>query len=128
MERLTDRNIKIWMALMRFGARMGCHQMPERSFFFKGYQFPVCARCTGIFIGELAAVIFLICGVRISFILSLVSVIPLAIDGGLQYINIFKSNNIRRIITGLIAGFGLTYTYFYIAVYLIKIIIGLFSF
>ena len=33
------------------GNHSGCHQMPERSFFYKGKQFPVCARCTGVIIG-----------------------------------------------------------------------------
>jgi uncharacterized membrane protein len=32
-----------------------CHQRPERSFFVDGYQFPVCARCTGLYLsGALA--------------------------------------------------------------------------
>ncbi|MBQ3473297.1 MAG: DUF2085 domain-containing protein, partial [Methanobrevibacter sp.] len=26
-----------------------CHRMHERSFFIKGHQFPVCARCTGFY-------------------------------------------------------------------------------
>jgi uncharacterized membrane protein len=26
-----------------------CHQIPERSFFWGAYQFPVCARCTGLY-------------------------------------------------------------------------------
>ncbi|MGG7175281.1 DUF2085 domain-containing protein [Clostridium neonatale] len=25
----------------------GCHQLPDRSFFIRSYQFPICARCTG---------------------------------------------------------------------------------
>jgi uncharacterized membrane protein len=28
-----------------------CHQIPERSFHFSGIQFPVCARCTGLYLG-----------------------------------------------------------------------------
>jgi len=31
-----------------------CHQKPERSFFYKKKQFPVCSRCTGIVIGAAA--------------------------------------------------------------------------
>ena len=46
-----DSEMKLWIKLMEIGAMTGCHQMPERSFFFKGYQFPVCERCTGLLIG-----------------------------------------------------------------------------
>lgn len=31
--------------------------MSERSFFYKGYQFPVCARCTGVIIGQILGAI-----------------------------------------------------------------------
>ena len=41
---------------MRAGAATGCHQLPERSFFFRQYQFPVCARCCGVLIGESMAI------------------------------------------------------------------------
>lgn len=27
-----------------------CHQRPERSFFWGAHQFPVCARCTGLYL------------------------------------------------------------------------------
>lgn len=27
-----------------------CHQIPERSFFWDGHQWPVCARCTGLYL------------------------------------------------------------------------------
>ena len=27
-----------------------CHQRPERSFFWAGHQFPVCARCTSLYL------------------------------------------------------------------------------
>jgi uncharacterized membrane protein len=32
-----------------------CHQRPERSFVFHGRQLPVCARCTGLYIGAAVA-------------------------------------------------------------------------
>jgi uncharacterized membrane protein len=37
-------------------ASLICHQRPERSFVLNGRQFPVCARCTGLYVaGALAA-------------------------------------------------------------------------
>ena len=33
----------------------GCHCRSDRSFFFRGKQFPLCARCTGELIGILLA-------------------------------------------------------------------------
>jgi uncharacterized membrane protein len=37
-------------ALFPVGAFI-CHQRPERSFFIHGQQLPVCARCTGLYLG-----------------------------------------------------------------------------
>lgn len=34
-----------------------CHQRPERSFFWDGVQFPVCARCTGLYLGGVAGLL-----------------------------------------------------------------------
>ena len=118
MDGLTDIKVKCWLALMKFGAKMGCHQMHERSFFFKGYQFPVCARCTGVFVGEIISIIAIVLDFRIHIVYALALVVPLAVDGGVQYINVWKSNNIRRVITGILAGVGLTYAYFYALIYI----------
>lgn len=96
---------KIWVNLMKWGSKMGCHQLPERSFFYKGYQFPVCARCTGVMISSVVAFItfFLFKPQKvICFILCLV----MFLDWLIQRINIMESTNFRRIITGLMGGFG----------------------
>ena len=114
----NERVMRFWLFLMRFGSRIGCHQRPDRSFFFKGYQFPVCARCTGVVIGEIVAVGLLLCGFHIPFYCSVLSILPLAVDGGIQYLHWIESTNFRRIITGLVAGFGLTYAYYYLAVFI----------
>jgi len=34
-----EKKDKIWISLMEYGQRIGCHQMPERSFFYKGTNF-----------------------------------------------------------------------------------------
>ena len=34
-----------------------CHQLPDRSFFLNGRQLPVCARCTGLYLGGAAGVL-----------------------------------------------------------------------
>ena len=106
---IVDTNSeKRWLKLMKIGRGMGCHQKHCRSFFYKGYQFPLCARCTGIVIGEIIiAPIVLIFGFN-HIILNLVLLFLMALDGILQYYHILESNNIRRLVTGLGAGFALT--------------------
>lgn len=98
---------KLWIKAMHFcGDRWGCHQIPERSFFIKGYQFPVCARCTGIILGYIVAIILRIFGVHINFALCTVMILPTAIDGGIQFFTSYTSNNVKRFTTGLLAGVG----------------------
>jgi len=127
MEPLIDKNTKRWISLMNFGAKMGCHQMPDRSFSYKGYQFPVCARCTGVIIGEFISIIAILCALKISWLYIVFMIVPLSIDGGLQYINVWKSNNVRRIITGILAGFGLTYVYYYIFDLILHVLLSFFA-
>ena len=88
-----------------------CHRMPERSFFIKGHQFPVCARCTGFYTG-LALFLVYNCFYPIDyslnlFILSIVLMIPSAIDGFTQLFKLRESNNTLRFLTGLAGGIGL---------------------
>ena len=97
---------------------MGCHQMPERSFFFRGYQFPICARCTGVLPSTpLAAAFFLWHRISVAMALCLSAVMLL--DWSLQYFSILESTNPRRFVTGIIGGFGVAtlHMYFYQAVW-----------
>ena len=102
-----------WLYWMRLGRKMGCHQMAERSFFFRGCQFPVCARCTGVILGEGIALICLLFSVDITMPVALALLIPMGIDWGLQFVKILESSNVRRLITGTLGGFGLTFCYAY---------------
>lgn len=81
-----------------------CHRIPERSFFIKGKQFPICARCTGILVGYFIGIIYLLLTFKHNLILEIVFMIPLAIDGIGQYLGYWISNNKRRFLTGILAG------------------------
>lgn len=90
---------------MKIGNMCGCHQRADRSFFISGYQFPICARCTGVWIGYAAALIFN--GIyRIPLWLCISFMLIMFADWFLQYKNIFQSTNFRRLITGLLGGYG----------------------
>lgn len=94
-----------WEKLMLMGARLGCHQMPERSFFVRGYQFPLCARCTGLMLGYIVA----IATWHFIDVLPTYSVLmcfPLILDGTTQYIHLRESNQILRFTTGVLCGIG----------------------
>lgn len=96
------------------GNNSGCHQMPERSFFYHGKQFPVCARCTGVFIGQLLAILLAVFKITISVPINLFLIIIMGIDWFIQEINIKPSTNTRRLITGICGGFGVFSLYIYV--------------
>ena len=105
---------KRWLKAMKVGELLGCHQMPERSFFIHHYQFPVCARCTGVLLSAVVAlVLFFQKKIPVSLCLALSSV--MLVDWSLQYLEILESTNARRLLTGFIGGLGYStlHLYFY---------------
>jgi len=82
-----------------------CHRLPERSF---PWAPGLCARCTFFWTG------ILLCSPLMFFRKlpgsisgGLLLILPLAVDGSLQYLGLYESTNILRLITGLTAGAGL---------------------
>ena len=96
--------IKIWAYTMRLGNRCGCHQREDRSFKIKNWQFPVCSRCTGILTGQILGLIMYCCNIKISIYIDILFLGIMFLDWYIQYKNIKQSNNIRRFITGNLAG------------------------
>ncbi|WP_066314404.1 DUF2085 domain-containing protein [Bacillus sp. FJAT-29814] len=104
--------------ILHFFGRAICHQLEDRSLHIDGKPLSVCARCTGIYIGIFSALVYLhlfkrkanitIPSVNMSFFL-LLFMVPLIIDGTGSYINLFESNNLRRLLTGISFGFALPY-------------------
>lgn len=94
---------------MRVGSLL-CHGRPERSLSYHGYQFPLCARCTGIYLGFIAVLLFeLSIGLPDSQFLPLygLMVLPMAVDGFTQLLGQRESTNRLRLTTGLLAGLGM---------------------
>jgi len=85
-----------------------CHQKAERSFFINGNQMPFCARCTAIWLGlaiGLGFMIFYKIELDNKFlVLVFIGLIPIGIDGIGQLFKLWESNNIIRVVTGLLIG------------------------
>ena len=84
----------------------GCHQRPEHSFFVKGVQMPVCARCEGELIGILLGIIA-VWFLRPPYWLMGIFMVPMIADGLIQAFSSYESTNPRRLITGILFGFGI---------------------
>lgn len=81
-----------------------CHRRPDRSFFFRGRQFPVCARCTGILLGYLSFPLFLTGVLKLNLLLTILLLVPALIDGFTQAMGWRESNNWLRLFSGLLVG------------------------
>ena len=87
-----------------------CNKKAHRAPKILGKTFILCWRCTGVLLGAILAS-FIIKYPEIPHSrLPLLFLIPMSIDGSLQYILNIESNNKRRFVTGFIAGLAaLTY-------------------
>ena len=102
-----DKKDKIWVKSMDWCSKYwGCHQLPERSFFINGFQFPVCARCTGIILGYIISLFYSFCFKQLHIAIGIALIIPMSFDGLLQLFTNYSSTNIKRFMTGVLAGFG----------------------
>jgi len=106
---LGDFLIRI-MGQVGFGI---CHQIPERSLHFGGRALPLCARCTGIFLGFAVCLGVLLVAYRglaprypswpkLAFLTLLF--VPTAVDAITSYAGMRESGNAVRMVTGSLAG------------------------
>jgi uncharacterized membrane protein len=100
-----------------------CHQLPDRSFFIHEHQSPLCARCTGMYLGFFIGLIFLIVRRRthsarmpttaiISILIGFMTI--MGIDGVNSTISIipgapqlYHTTNVHRIVTGTLFGIAM---------------------
>lgn len=112
-----------------------CHQLDERSFHVDGQRFPLCARCSGMYLGAVLGIVYLTltqprsAGMPPKPVIVLLALFGLvfAVDGGNSYLylmkqtsggrldflpNLYIPNNILRIFTGSGMGLGLAVAVF----------------
>jgi len=105
-----------------------CHQLPDRSFFIHEHQTPLCARCTGMYLGFLIGLVFLIVRRRthsarmpataiISVLIGFMTI--MGIDGINSTISIipgapqlYHTTNVHRIVTGTLFGIAMCMLFF----------------
>lgn len=106
-ENLIDEMPAPWNLIYGCGDRL-CHQKAERSFFVNGNQMPFCSRCTAIWLGlaiGLGFMVFYKIKLNEKFIyLIIIGLVPIGIDGVGQLFGLWVSNNLIRLITGLLIG------------------------
>jgi len=82
-----------------------CHRLPERSFLWAP---GLCARCTFFWVGVfLASLLMLFRKLPASIMVGLLLIAPMALDGSLQFIGLYESTNLMRLLTGFLGGTGL---------------------
>lgn len=87
-----------------------CHQIAARSFHFHGEPFGVCARCTGIYFGLAAGIIFypvfrsLTNFQTPSRLWLLLSPLPTGIDFGLEFFGLWTNTHWSRFLTAALFG------------------------
>jgi uncharacterized membrane protein len=90
--------------------RLLCHGIPSRCFELFGVPMPICARCTGIYLGLLAGLLAFwvlpVVAERTMRIVMFIASAPLAIDGLTQLARLRESTNPLRLATGIAAGFA----------------------
>jgi len=93
-----------------------CHTLPARTLTVGGHYLPVCARCTGIYLGIACSYVFLLArrGLRVNALPPLpisfafaALLLPMAVDGITSYAGLRGTTNELRFITGLLAGSAL---------------------
>ncbi len=93
-------------ALIRPLLKLTCHRLPERSF---QWAPGLCARCTFFWAGmAVSAPLMYFRKLPGSLVAGLFMIAPLVIDGTLQFAGFYQSSNPVRLITGLLAGTGIS--------------------
>lgn len=109
--------------IVMFAGSIVCHQLPARSPHICGHQFPLCWRCTGIFVGTGLLFGWLMKTKQaLSFWLCLPFAVLMPIDVFTAMLGLREGQNELRFITGLLWGiFGTSVTLLIVARLLVNV-------
>ena len=103
-------NKHIQSRIEKVGSAPICNLKAERAPSCLGFVFPFCYRCTGVIIGGIiGAFLHFLSLAEANYALFVILALPCGIDGLVQKFKIQKSNNPRRLVTGLMLGIGLAF-------------------
>lgn len=107
----------VWGFLAAFAYSVGgvvCHQLPDRSFVLAGRQLPVCARCTGLYLGVACGLIgwFLIrrflarrqVNPRVALYAFAIAVVPTAVSWAMGILGAWDGSNVTRAVLAVPLG------------------------
>lgn len=106
-----------------------CHQIPERCFSFRGKKLPICARCSGLYLGIVLGFLltFLIkdyLSFNISFLLSIdiLLIFIEILDVAIKKDKLINDTNIKRFIIGILGGLAIGNIFCLLGLILIRFI------
>jgi uncharacterized membrane protein len=83
-----------------------CHQLPERSFFVFGAQFPLCIRCSALLAGALGALVYVFIRLPLPGVkLCITMTLPMVIEIAAASSGLAGSANLLRGVNGVVFGF-----------------------
>jgi len=81
-----------------------CHRRQDRSLKISRYTLPLCARCTGLWLGFVMGLSLRVAGLHMPLLFALALMLPLIVDGLTQLVGFRMSNNQLRLISGVLFG------------------------
>lgn len=81
-----------------------CHRRQDRSLKISRYTFPLCARCTGLWLGFVMGLSLRVAGLHTPLVFAVALMLPLIADGLTQLVGFRMSNNRLRLLSGVLFG------------------------
>ena len=104
----------LFIAFVYSAGSVICHQLADRSFFWGGTQFPVCARCTGLYLSGAGGFIGWVAiklahrtwplGPRVALAIVAAAAVPTALSVSLGMLGIWDGSNATRALLAIPLG------------------------